>query len=913
MDPLGVRDTFDSSYGAVDFYSLPKAEELGLGNISRLPFSIKVLLESVLRKVDGQLVSEEDVRSVAGWSPDEGSDREIPFIPSRVLLQDFTGVPAIVDLAAMRSAVQRLGGDPSRINPLIPVDLVIDHSIQVDHYGSHQALELNERTEFERNGERYALLRWAQDSFDNIRVVPPGKGIVHQVNLEHLASVVHMKEDGKGREAYWDTLVGTDSHTTMVNGLGVLGWGVGGIEAEAVMLGQPYHMPVPDVVGVRLEGKLRNRVTATDLVLTLTKMLRQQGVVGKFVEFTGPGLDDLSLPDRATISNMAPEYGATVGFFPVDEETLRYLLLTGKAKEHVELVRLYSGKQGLFRSREGPEPTFSETLVLDMGEVGSTLSGPTRPQDTIPLGDLSRSFHQTMMSQIQDGLPESESEEECVRWMEDGGDHIDGHASVAGHVESVEEVSNGSVVIAAITSCTNTSNPSVLIGAGLLAKNAVERGLKVKPWVKTSLAPGSRVVPEYLGECGLLPHLESLGFYVVGYGCTTCIGNSGPLPEEVAQKVVSGDLTVAAVLSGNRNFEGRINPLVKANYLASPILVVAYALAGTVDIDLAKEPLGFASDGSPVFLRDIWPRKDDIDEIIRTCLRSEMYEEQYSDVFEGTELWSDLTVPEGELYSWNPDSGYIREPPFFTDLSPESCAVNDILGARVLVYLQDSITTDHISPAGAIPAEECAGQYLISRGIEPADFNSFGSRRGNHEVMIRGTFSNNRLRNKLTPNKVGGWTLHHPTGEEMNIYDATMRYAETGTPLIVIAGKEYGTGSSRDWAAKGTNLLGIKAVIAQSYERIHRSNLVGMGVLPLEFKDGENAETLGLDGREVYNIDGIESIEPKGELEVAATSDDGGRKEFLVNVKLNSSIEVEYYQNGGILHRFIRELMVQES
>ncbi len=914
MDPLGVRDTFDSSYGAVNFYSLPKAEELGLGNISRLPFSIKVLLESVLRKVDRQLVTEEDVRSVARWSPDGSSEKEIPFIPSRVLLQDFTGVPAVVDLAAMRSAVQRLGGDPSLINPSIPVDLVIDHSIQVDHFGSPQAIELNEQMEFERNGERYELLRWAQDAFDNVRVVPPGKGIVHQVNLEHLASVVHMKEEGKGREAYWDTLVGTDSHTTMVNGLGVLGWGVGGIEAEAVMLGQPYHMPVPDVVGVRLEGKLRNRVTATDLVLTLTRMLRKHGVVGKFVEFTGPGLDNLSLPDRATLSNMAPEYGATVGFFPVDEETLRYLLLTGKAKEHVELVRLYSEKQGLFRSREGPEPTFSETLVLDMGEVESTLSGPTRPQDTIPLGSLSRSFHQTMMSQIEDGdLPESESEEECVRWMEDGGDHIDGRASEAEHVESVEEVSNGSVVIAAITSCTNTSNPSVMIGAGLLAKNAVERGLKIKPWVKTSLAPGSRVVPEYLGECGLLPHLESLGFYIVGYGCTTCIGNSGPLPEEVAKKVVSGNLTVAAVLSGNRNFEGRINPLVKANYLASPILVVAYALAGTVDIDLAKEPLGFASDGSPVFLGDIWPRKDDIDEITRTCLRSEMYVEQYSDVFEGTELWTDLTIPEGELYSWNPDSGYIKEPPFFTDVSPESCADNDIYGARVLVFLQDSITTDHISPAGAIPAEECAGQYLISRGIEPADLNSFGSRRGNHEVMIRGTFSNIRLRNKLTPNKVGGWTLHHPTGEEMNIYEAAMRYAETGTPLIVIAGKEYGTGSSRDWAAKGTSLLGVKAVIAQSFERIHRSNLVGMGVLPLEFKDGENAETLGLDGREVYNIEGIERIEPKGELKVAAMSADGDRMEFLVNVKLNSSIEVEYYQNGGILHRFIRELMVQES
>jgi aconitate hydratase len=913
-DPLGVRDAFDSSYGAVDYYSLQKLKDRGFGNISRLPFSMKVLLESVLRKVDGELVTEEDVRSVARWSPDRGSDREIPFIPSRVLLQDFTGVPAIVDLAAMRSALHRERGDPSCINPLIPVDLVIDHSVQVDNFGDPQALMMNERREYERNGERYALLRWAQKGFDNIRVVPPGKGIVHQVNLEHLSSVVHLSENVKGREAYSDTLVGTDSHTTMVNGLGVLGWGVGGIEAEAVMLGQPYHMPVPDVVGVRLEGRLRNRVTATDLVLTLTRMLREKGVVGKFVEFTGPGLDNLSLPDRATISNMAPEYGATVGFFPVDDETLRYLLLTGKAKEHLELVRLYSVEQGLFRSKESPEPAFSETLELDMGRVKSTISGPTRPQDTIALGDLSHSFHQTMVSQIQDeDLPESESEEECVRWMEDGGDHVDGHASELEHVESVEEVSDGSVVIAAITSCTNTSNPSVMIGAGLLAKNAVERGLNVKPWVKTSLAPGSRVVPGYLKECDVLPHLESLGFYVVGYGCTTCIGNSGPLPEEVAQKVVDGNLTVAAILSGNRNFEGRINPLVKANYLASPILVVAYALAGTVDIDLGKEPLGIGSDGSPVFLRDIWPRKEDVDEIVRTCLTSDLYVKQYSDVFEGTDLWDGLTIPEGKLYSWNPESGYIREPPFFEDLSPESCAVYDIHGARVLALLEDSITTDHISPAGAIPAEECAGQYLVSKGVDPADFNSFGSRRGNHEVMIRGTFSNIRLRNKLTPSKVGGWTIYHPTGEEMDIYDAAMRYRETGVPLIVIAGKEYGTGSSRDWAAKGTKLLGVKAVIAQSYERIHRSNLVGMGVLPLEFKDGDSAETLGLDGKEVYNIEGIETIEPKGELKVAATGDDGGRKEFMVKAKLNSSIELEYYQNGGILHKFIRELMVQEG
>lgn len=909
MDPLGVRDTFHSSVGSVDYYSLRKAEELGFGNTSRLPFSMKVLLESVLRNVDGELVTEEDVRSVAGWSPEERSDREIPFIPSRVLLQDFTGVPAVVDLAALRSAVQREGGDPSRINPLIPVDLVIDHSVQVDHFGSHQALGLNEQKEFDRNGERYGLLRWAQKAFDNFRVVPPGRGIVHQVNLEHLASVVHVEEEDNGRIAYWDTLLGTDSHTTMVNGLGVLGWGVGGIEAEAVMLGQPYHMPIPEVVGVRLTGKLKNRVTATDLVLTLTRMLREEGVVGKFVEFTGPGLDNLSLPDRATISNMAPEYGATVGFFPVDDETLRYLLLTGRSKEHVEIVKLYSERQGLFRAQGMTEPSFSEILELDVGNVKATISGPKRPQDTIPLGDLSSSFHDTMKSQIRDD-GHSESEEECVRWMEDGGDHIDGHASEAEHLESVEEVGHGSVVIAAITSCTNTSNPSVMIGAGLLAKNAVERGLKAKPWVKTSFAPGSRVVPEYLRKSGLLPHLESLGFHVVGYGCTTCIGNSGPLPEAVAQKVAKENLTVAAVLSGNRNFEGRINPLVKANYLASPLTVVAYALAGTVDIDLGKEQLGFDRDGSPVFLRDIWPAKDEIDAVTRDSIDRPMFDEQYSEVFKGTDLWTGLTIPEGELYSWDPESAYIREPPFFVDLSEESCAVNDLYGARVLVFLRDSITTDHISPAGAIPVEECAGQYLISKGIQPSDFNSFGSRRGNHEVMIRGTFGNIRLRNRLTPSKVGGWTIFHPTGEEMDIYDAAMRYAETRTPLVVIAGKEYGTGSSRDWAAKGTNLLGVKAVIAESYERIHRSNLVGMGVLPLEFKEGENADTLGLNGREVYTILGIEDVKPKGEVKVIAAGDNEERKEFTVNVKLNSPIEVGYYQNGGILHKFIRDLLV---
>jgi len=890
-NPFGALLSVKTSHGVYDLYSLERLEKAIGGNISRLPFSIKILLENILRNFDGKLVTEEYVYSLAKWEPKRTEPKEIPYMPARVILQDFTGVPCVADLAAMRSVVHRMGKDPKRINPVVPVDLVIDHSVQVDFFRSPEALKKNVELEFERNYERYAFLRWAQKSFNNFRVVPPGTGIVHQVNLEYLASVVRSKEvDGKV-VAFPDTLVGTDSHTTMINGLSVLGWGVGGIEAEACMLGQPLYMLIPEVIGFKLYGELREGATATDLVLTVTEMLRQKGVVGKFVEFFGPGLSRLSLADRATVANMAPEYGATVGFFPVDRETLNYLLGTGRDRKLVELVEAYTKAQGLFRTDDTEDPVYSDVLELDLTTVEPSLAGPTRPQDRVPLKDMKKAY-QSFLS--KKGI----SEEKRVEVL------IDGHRT---------SLANGSVVISAITSCTNTSNPSVMIGAGLLAKKAVEHGLEVNPAVKTSLAPGSRVVMDYLEGSGLMPYLEKLGFYLVGFGCTTCIGNSGPLPEPVSEAITKNDLYVAAVLSGNRNFEGRIHPLVKLAYLASPPLVVAYALAGTVNIDMLNEPLGIGVDGKPVYLRDIWPSQEEIRKTVEKALNPELFKARYAHVFEGDERWKSLQVPEGDLYNWDPKSTYIQEPPFFENFSLDLPPLEDIKRARVLVLLGDSVTTDHISPAGSIPKDSPAGRYLIERGVEPKDFNSYGSRRGNHEVMIRGTFANIRLRNLLVPGTEGGWTIYIPTGEKMSVYEAAMRYKKEGTPLIVIAGKEYGSGSSRDWAAKGTMLLGVKAVIAESFERIHRSNLVGMGVLPLQFKPGENWKTHGLTGFEEYDISGIaEGIYPAKEIPVRVRRSDGSEYEFSVICRLDSPIEVEYYKNGGILQTVLRQ-MIRDS
>ncbi len=889
-DPFGARATLETPSGPVVLYRLSRLEEQGVGTVSRLPYSIKILLEAALRQLDGFTITEQDVTTLAGW-PQGAAEREIPYKPARVILQDFTGVPSVVDLAAMRAAVARLGGNPQRINPVVPVDLVIDHSVQVDLFGSPLALQFNAEREFERNRERYEFLRWGQQAFDNFRVVPPATGIVHQVNLEYLARVVQTQEMGDETLAFPDTLIGTDSHTTMINGLGVLGWGVGGIEAEAVMLGQPMYMLMPQVVGLRLTGRLREGVTATDLVLTVTHMLRQKGVVGKFVEFYGPGLDTLSLPDRATIANMAPEYGATIGFFPVDDETLAYLRHTGRSPELVDLVERYCKDQGLFRTASTPDPLFSETLELDLSTVEASLAGPKRPQDRIPLREARQAYRSAIGH--------------------------NGYRRAMVEVDGVQaEIGDGAVVIAAITSCTNTSNPSVMIGAGLLAKKAVERGLRVPPTVKTSLAPGSKVVTRYLGEAGLMPYLEALRYHVVGYGCTTCIGNSGPLPEPIAEAIREHDLTVAAVLSGNRNFEGRIHPLARLSYLASPPLVIAYALAGTVDIDLTRDPLGHAPDGQPIYLRDIWPSAEEIAETIRRSLKPEMFAEEYHDVFDGNEAWNAMAVPQGDLYAWDPTSTYIQEPPFFADLALDVPAPQDIRGARVLAMLGDSVTTDHISPAGAIPITSPAGQYLIAHGVEPRDFNSYGSRRGNHEVMMRGTFANTRLRNLLVPDVEGGVTIYLPPGaasreqgEQMTIYDAAMRYKAKGTPLIVIAGKEYGTGSSRDWAAKGTALLGVRAVLAESFERIHRSNLVGMGVLPLQFKTGENAQTLGLTGYEVYDIEGLGDLQPRQEVSVRARRADGTVLTFTMICRIDSPVEVKYYRNGGILHAVLRDMM----
>jgi aconitate hydratase len=899
-DPFGARSVLETAFGTVDMYRLERLAELGLPDLGRLPYTIRIWLESLLRQVNGRDVTERHVMSLASWDAHAPGGAELPFKPARVILQDFTGVPAVVDLAALRSAMHRLGGDPSRINPQVPVDLVIDHSVQVDMFGTDGALVYNAAREFERNGERYEFLHWAQDAFDRFTVVPPATGIVHQVNLEYLATVVTRRQAPDGHWlAFPDTLVGTDSHTTMINGLGVMGWGVGGIEAEAVMLGEPITMLPPQVVGFELVGELPEGVTATDLVLRVTQMLRQKGVVSKFVEFLGPGVSRLSLPDRATIANMSPEYGATMGFFPVDAETLRYLRSTARPAELLDLVERYTKAQGLFRTGDAPVPTYSDTLTLDLSTVEPSLAGPKRPQDRIPLANMKPAFEAALRAPATQrgfALDEAGAARTATVPPSDGN-----KGTTLGH---------GAVVIAAITSCTNTSNPTVMIGAGLLAKKAVERGLYVPPYVKTSLAPGSTVVTRYLEAAGLTPYLNRLGFNLVGYGCTTCIGNSGPLPEAVARAVEEGDLVAAAVLSGNRNFEGRINPHVRANYLASPPLVVAYALAGTVDVDLLHEPLGNDREGQPVFLRDVWPTQAEIQAAVSTTLDPEMFKEQYANIYTGNETWSAIPAAgSAELYGWDPASTYIQEPPFFLGLAPEAPAVADIHGARVLALLGDSVTTDHISPAGSIAADSPAGRYLLERGVERRDFNSYGSRRGNHEVMMRGTFANIRLRNRLVAGAEGGVTIHLPSGEEMSIYDAAMRYQEQGTPLIVLAGKEYGTGSSRDWAAKGVYLLGVKAVIAQSYERIHRSNLVGMGVLPLQFPEGENAESLGLTGHEVFDIAGIEgALEPGQEVSVRAQGEDGRTTTFTATLRLDTPVEVEYYHNGGVLHTILRRM-----
>jgi aconitate hydratase len=900
-DPFSARSTLTTKAGKVTLYRLEALENAGLTQLDRLPFSIRVLLESVLRQVNGREITEQDVATLSGWLPKSDSPSNIPYLPMRVIMQDFTGVPAVVDLAAMRSSIARMGGDPKLINPGVQVDLVIDHSLQVDFFASKEALQRNTEIEFARNRERYEFLRWGQEAFTNFRVVPPATGIVHQVNLEYLAKVVLTREQDGTTLAFPDTLVGTDSHTTMINGLGVLGWGVGGIEAEAVILGQPLVIVTPEVVGFRLIGSLREGATATDLVLTITQLLRQYGVVGKFIEFFGPGLSALSLPDRATIANMAPEYGATVGFFPVDDETLRYLRRTGRDEFLIDLVERYCKTQGLFRSADTPRPSYSSVLELDLDCVETSLAGPKRPQDRVSLPMMKSTFRKALSAPTHEGgyaLPPKAMVQKAI--IPTKGSKI--------------EVGHGVVAIAAITSCTNTSNPSVMVSAGLLAKKALQRGLKAKPYVKTSLAPGSRVVTEYLHKGGLLEPLAELGFNVVGYGCTTCIGNSGPLPVEVLKAINEGELVSAAVLSGNRNFEGRIHPYIQANYLASPPLVVAYALAGSVDIDLQTDPLGFDQTGEPVYLRHLWPSYEEIESVIEASLSPSIYKERYADVFRGNKTWNAIPFSGGDLYQWNPASTYIQEPPFFVDLPPEPPPLSDIVGARVLVLLADSVTTDHISPAGAIPARDPAGQYLIEHGVHPRDFNSYGARRGNDQVMTRGTFGNIHLKNRLLPGVEGGVTIHFPSGKKTTIYDAAMKYKEESVPLIVLAGKEYGTGSSRDWAAKGTLLLGVRAVIAESFERIHRANLVGMGVLPLEFMPGESVDVLGLTGHEVYSVTDLSSnLAPAKIVTVTATREDGSTSDFKVRVRIDTPIEVEYYRNGGILHIVLRRMLKSEA
>ncbi|HEX6306596.1 MAG TPA: aconitate hydratase AcnA [Longimicrobiales bacterium] len=913
-DTFGSRATLRVGSRNFEIFRLDALEKAGL-RVDRLPYSLKILLENMLRHEDGLADSRRDIEALARWEPRALPNREINFTPARVLLQDFTGVPAVVDLAAMRDAMQRMGGDPTRINPLQPAELVIDHSVQVDEFGTRLAFRHNVEREYERNRERYAFLRWGQKALHNFRVVPPGTGIVHQVNLEYLARVVFHTE-GDGMQAYPDTLVGTDSHTTMVNGLGVLGWGVGGIEAEAAMLGQPVSMLIPQVVGFRLTGSLPEGATATDLVLRVTEMLRLKGVVGKFVEFFGAGLGSLRLADRATIGNMAPEYGATCGIFPVDDLTLDYLEFTGRAPEHVELVRAYMKEQGLFHTADTPDPEYSDTLELDLGTVEPSLAGPRRPQDRIRLSDVKQSFFRSLDEMRPAASAPAPETGAIRRWEGEGGDTaVATMRSLPCTVDGEEiELTDGAVVIAAITSCTNTSNPSVMIAAGLVAKKAVERGLHRQPWVKTSLAPGSKVVTDYLDDAGLTPYLEQLGFSLVGYGCTTCIGNSGPLPESISKAVHEGELVVASVLSGNRNFEGRINPDVRANYLASPPLVVAYAIAGRMDFDPYNEPIGTGSDGQSVFLRDVWPTEKEIDDVIRASVRPEMFRRQYAKVFEGDDQWRSLPTPESQLFEWEDSSTYVKHPPYFTDMPRDPVAVADISGARVLALLGDSITTDHISPAGSIKSDSPAGRYLREHGVEPRDFNSYGSRRGNHEVMVRGTFANVRLRNRLNPEIEGGMTTYLPDGVVMSIYDASVKYQVAAVPLVVIAGKEYGSGSSRDWAAKGPLLLGVRAVIVESYERIHRSNLIGMGILPLQFMDGESYTALGLTGRETYDIRGVAAALDAGSVEqrvvqVRATMADGGVKEFTAMARLDTPQEREYYRHGGILQFVLRQLL----
>jgi aconitate hydratase len=891
-DPFGARAVLAVVDGSVSYYQLESLEQQGLGAVSRLPFSIKVLLEAALRQCDGFAVTRDDVANLAAWNARAPRPVEFPFKPARVIMQDFTGVPAVVDLVAMRAAMARLGGDPQHINPIVPVDLVIDHSLQVDFYGTPDAMQRNAALEFERNRERYEFLRWGQQAFRNFRVIPPASGIIHQVNLEYITPGVQLRSEDGGAVAFPDSCIGTDSHTPMINGLGVVGWGVGGIEAEAVMLGQPLTMLTPEVVGFRLTGRLGEGVTATDLTLTITQILRRHGVVGKFVEFCGPGLSAISLPDRATIANMAPDYGATMGFFPVDAESLHYLRLTGRPEPTVALVERYCKTQGLFRTDDTPEPEFSALLTLDLGDVEPSLAGPKRPQDRVPLAAMKAAFSRVLRAPIDErgyGL----SDEALVRGQADDG-----------------AIGHGSVVLAAITSCTNTSNPSVMLAAGLLAKKAVERGLRVSSTVKTSLAPGSRVVTNYLAQAGLTPYLEALGFHTVGYGCTTCVGNSGPLPEAVASAIAERDLVAVAVLSGNRNFEGRIHPAVKANYLASPPLVVAYALAGRMDVDLLAEPLGYGSDGRPVFLKDIWPSQAEIAALMEQVLSPTDFRRAYADIEHANPEWNAIPVNDSPLYTWNPASTYIQEPPFFVGLTPDAAPIQPIHAARVLVKVGDSVTTDHISPAGSISKSSPTGQYLIGLGVAPVDFNSYGTRRGNDRVMTRGTFANIRLKNQLAPGTEGGWTTHLPTGEVTTVFEAAQRYQADGTPLLVLAGKEYGTGSSRDWAAKGVYLLGVRAVLAESFERIHRSNLVGMGVLPLQFKDGQNAASLGLTGHEVYTIRLADSLQPRQEVTVDAHEPQTGQERtFTAVCRVDTPVEVEYYRNGGILQTVLRSFL----
>ncbi|WP_047985219.1 aconitate hydratase AcnA [Ornithinibacillus californiensis] len=892
---LNAKKKFDLNGKTYNYYHLKTLEESGFGKVERLPFSIRVLLESLVRQYDGRVINDDHVKALVKWGTKDGKGVDVPFKPSRVILQDFTGVPAVVDLASLRKAMVDLGGKPEQINPEVPVDLVIDHSVQVDQYGTPSALQANMDLEFKRNGERYEFLHWAQKAFDNYRAVPPATGIVHQVNLEYLANVVHEVENGNGEfEAFPDTLVGTDSHTTMINGLGVLGWGVGGIEAEAGMLGQPSYFPQPDVIGVKFTGSFPQGTTATDLALKVTQVLRERNVVGKFVEYFGPGLQDMPLADRATISNMAPEYGATCGFFPVDAEALNYLRLTGRSEDHIKLVETYCKENDLWYSPDMKDPEYTEVVEINLSELEPNLSGPKRPQDLIPLSEMKKEFNKAITAPQGNqgfGLDESEFEKEVTVKLSNGKETV---------------MTTGSIAIAAITSCTNTSNPYVMLGAGLLAKKAVEKGLEVPAYVKTSLAPGSKVVTRYLEDAGLMPYLDKLGFSLVGYGCTTCIGNSGPLLPEIEEAIANNDLTVASVLSGNRNFEGRIHPFVKANYLASPPLVVAYALAGSVDFDLSEDALGTDADGEPVYLKDIWPSMEEIKKEVASVVNPEIFRKEYENVFNSNEKWNEINTTDEPLFEWDEDSTYIQNPPFFEGLSKDAGTVKALNNLRVIGKFGDSVTTDHISPAGAIAKDMPAGLYLQEKEVSPRNFNSYGSRRGNHEVMMRGTFANIRIRNQIAPGTEGGYTTYWPTGEIMPIYDAAMKYQQEDTGLVILAGKDYGMGSSRDWAAKGTNLLGIKMVIAESFERIHRSNLVMMGVLPLEFEKGQSAEKLGLTGKETFNLEIGEDVQPHDLLNVTATDEDGKTTKFKAVVRFDSEVEIDYYRHGGILQMVLR-------